>query len=358
MMDAHRYKIWSIAFLAVFAGLLLLMGGATAVIDPYFHYHKPLDGLGYPVSNERYNNNGIVKNFDYDAIITGTSMTQNFKASEFDQIFGVQSVKVPFSGAGWKEVGDNLAIAASHNPQLRTVLWGLDYNQLLQRYDWTRYEKDSYPWYLYDDNPFNDVSYLLNKTVLFGATKNVLDYTRSGGVTTSFDAYGNWMALVDVFGKEAILKNYSRQSKADAQIAFYEKDEQIVKTRVERIIHPLVEQNPDVDFFCFFTPYSILYFDSLNQSGTLERQLDAEKCAVELMLPYDNIHLFSFFTQYDMICNLDNYKDSGHYLEDVNSQMLQWMHDGVGELTKDNYEAYFAEMREFYLNYDYDALFA
>lgn len=35
-----------------------------------------------------------------------------------------------------------------------------------------------------------------------------------------------------------------------------------------------------------------------------------------------------------------------------------WMHDGVGELTENNYEAYCAEMREFYLNYDYDALYA
>lgn len=356
MMDAHRYKTWAIAFLAVFAGLLLLLGGATAVIDPYFHYHKPLDGLSYPISIERYQNNGIVKNFDYDAIITGTSMTQNFKTSEFDQIFGVNSVKVPLSGAGWMEVGDNLAVAASHNSRLRTVLWGLDHNNLLLPYDWSPYEHDFYPWYLYDDNPLNDVSYLLNKTVLLGATKNVLTYTRAGRTTTSFDTYGNWMDRV-TFGKEAILENYSRDSKADTQTTFSEEDKQTVKTRVERIVLSQAEQNPNIDYYCFFTPYSILYFDYLDQVGELELCLDAEKYAIELMLPYNNIHLFSFFTEYDMICNLSNYKDVFHYHEDVNSQMLQWMHDGVGELTKDNYEDYCAEMREFYLNYDYDALF-
>ena len=354
----NRYKKWSIAFFAVFVGALLLLGGATAVIDPYFHYHKPLDGLAYPINNERYQNNGIIKHFDYDAIITGNSMTENFKTSEFDKIFGVNAVKVPFSGAGWKELSDNLVIAASHNSQLRIVLWGVSYGHLLSPYDWSAYEKDSYPWYLYDGNPLNDVSYLLNKTVLFSDTKKVLDYTRAGGTTTSFDAYANWMANGPVFGKEAILKNYIRASKADTRAVFSEEDEQIVRTSVERNILALAEQNPNIDFYCFFTPYSILYFDSQNQNGKLERQLDAEKCAIELMLQYDNIHLFSFFTQYDLICNLANYKDSNHYHEDVNSQMLQWMYDGVGELTEYNYEGYCAEMREFYLNYDYDALFA
>ena len=27
---------------------LLLAGGATIVIDPFFHYHKALDGVEYP----------------------------------------------------------------------------------------------------------------------------------------------------------------------------------------------------------------------------------------------------------------------------------------------------------------------
>ena len=51
-----------------------------------------------------------------------------------------------------------------------------------------------------------------------------------------------------------------------------------------------------------------------------------------------------------MITDLNNYKDAGHYGEWVNSAMLRWMHDGVGLLTKENYQDYLKAERAFYAN--------
>lgn len=75
------------------------------------------------------------------------------------------------------------------------------------------------------------------------------------------------------------------------------------------------------------------------------------------MLQVDNIHLFSFFTEHEMICNLDNYKDILHYGEEINSQILMWMKEGSHELTRENYKEYCKQMKEFYGNYEYDSLF-
>jgi hypothetical protein len=61
-----------------------------------------------PDRDERYLNDGIVKHFDYDSIITGTSMTQNFRASEFDELFKAHCVKVPLSGASYREINELL----------------------------------------------------------------------------------------------------------------------------------------------------------------------------------------------------------------------------------------------------------
>ena len=63
-------KKWTIGFFIVFLTMLLGAGAATAVIDPYFHYHKPLKGLSYPLNNQRYQNNQSSAAY-YDAIITG-----------------------------------------------------------------------------------------------------------------------------------------------------------------------------------------------------------------------------------------------------------------------------------------------
>lgn len=74
-------------------------------------------------------------------------------------------------------------------------------------------------------------------------------------------------------------------------------------------------------------------------------------------MPYDNVHFFSIFDEYDVITNLDNYKDILHYHEDVNSYLLECMASGEHELTLDNYEEYCREIWEFYTTYPYDEIY-
>lgn len=61
-------KKWSILTLGILVFSLVVLGGLTAVIDPFFHYHAPLEGLAYPLTDpyERYQNDGIVRHFDYE----------------------------------------------------------------------------------------------------------------------------------------------------------------------------------------------------------------------------------------------------------------------------------------------------
>lgn len=349
-------KKWTMMFILAVSILLLGLGSVTVVIDPYFHYHKPLSNLQYVIENQRYQNNGIVKHFDYDAVVTGTSMSENFKTTQMKEIFGVNAVKVPFSGSSYKEINDNLKVAAAHNPNLKMIVRCLDYDDILCPADMMNYEEDSYPRYLYDDFLFNDAEYVLNKEILLGDTLAVIDYTKAGGTTTDFDTYGNWMEG-RTFGREALDKLYERPEKA-AEIAITEDDYRMVEENIKKNVTDLAQEYPEIEFYLFFSPYSIYFWDQINREGNLNRQLAAEKYAIELMLQCDNIHLFSFFTEFDMICNLDHYKDVVHYHEDINSQILRWMKEGTHELTRENYEGYCAQMRDFYQNYDYDSLFS
>lgn len=343
-------KRWCINFVLAFIVLCVLGGGVTIVIDPYFHFHGPLPVFEYKIYSERYQNDGIVKHFDYNALITGTSMTENFKTTEMDLLFGVKSVKVPFAGAGYKEISENIERALEVNPELKMIVWGLDYNAFYGDADYTKY--DSYPTYLYDNNPFNDVNYIFNKYILYEDTyKNVIVYTDLGGHTTTFDEYSNWNAD-KTFGKEAILTQFSRPAKGDD--AQYGK---MNTQNIEKNILSLVKDHPDTEFYLFWTPYSIIYFDLINQSGTLKNILTWEKEAIEMMLPYENLHLFSLFNDFDVITDLDNYKDILHYSEDINSYILESMANGEHEITMNNYEQYCQKEWEFYTMYDYDLIY-
>ncbi len=114
MNKSVYYKWFKKCITALF---ILLIGSVILfwIIDPYFHFHKPFSFVSYRLYDERYINDGISRHFDYDAIITGMSMAQNFKTSEADKFLGVKSVKETFSGADYKEISKNLGRALKYN---------------------------------------------------------------------------------------------------------------------------------------------------------------------------------------------------------------------------------------------------
>lgn len=114
---------------------LAALGGLVAIVDPFFHYHQPLKGLAYTLDSERYQNDGISRHFTYDAVLTGTSMSENFKVSSFDRLFDVKAVKIPYGGGYYKEVDEAVRRAISYNPRIKMVFRSLDKSFLM-------YDKD------------------------------------------------------------------------------------------------------------------------------------------------------------------------------------------------------------------------
>ncbi|MBQ6566822.1 MAG: hypothetical protein IJL80_07175 [Treponema sp.] len=354
-------KSFVIAFVALVLLLLASAGAVVVIVDPYFHYHKPLEGLFYELNNERSQNDGITKHFDYDAIITGTSMTENFKTSEADRIFDARFIKVPYSGASFKEINDNLKVAFTYNKKLRMVIRSLEPNFIASDKNWMRIDQGNYPTYLYDKNILNDVSYVFNREAFSVCAFIVYNSIRTGiSGCTDFDRYSNWMKVF-TFGKEAVFsyKGEEREcfSEPEKQVPLSQKDLQNTIENITQNVTALAQENPQCTFFYFFAPYSIVFWGRLYETGTLEQQLEIERTTIELILSCGNIRLYSFNTEFDLVTNLDNYKDLSHYGEWINSLMLEYMKEGRGLLTKDNYLDYLAKEKEFYLNFDYNSLF-
>jgi hypothetical protein len=343
---------WNCLVIGGTLSALLLVAGVTALIDPFLHYHQSLDGLEYPLKDERYQNDGILRNYSYDALITGTSMAQNFKTSEFDALWGANSVKTCFSGASYKEVDENVRRALSYNDDVKYIVRSMDANRLNYPADQNEYE--DYPSYLYDDNLFNDVQYLLNKEVV-PQTLAVINYTRAGERTPTWDEYGSWSVYKD-FGKTEVFRTWSQYEEQEEEYLLQAEDYDCVKENVEKNILWTARENPDVTFYVYFPPYSICYWDTLVKTKQLNAQLEMEKLAVELLLEAENIHVYGFDDKVEMISNLDNYTDALHYGEWINSDILRWMYEGEGELHQDNYEIYFGNLKKLYSEYDFSGL--
>ncbi len=336
----------------------------VVTIDPYLHYRIPDNGLRYSLTSgrQRYLNDGIIRHFEYDAVITGTSMTENFKTTELDKVWGgVNSIKVPFAGGHYKEINDTCKRIFEVCPNVKMIVRGLDLSLLVEDKDSSRY--DNFPDYLYNDKVIDDINYWLNKmTILEGCVQNVFFHsvlTKDEGNfwgTFSFDEYSRWQEYFN-FGKEYVLSSYVRPEKSESITKMTKKEKEMVLENVRQNVTELADEHPETRFLLFFTPYSICYWDSLEREGKLEWEIEAQKIAIEEILKSDNIELYSFCNNFEMVTDLNNYKDIAHYSGDVNSRMLVWMKKGDYRLTWDNYEDYLQEINEFYSMYDYEDVF-
>lgn len=350
-MTKQKKWFWGTLFSCGIVLFLILL--VMIIADPYFHYHGKIPGMKYRIYNERYINIGILEHFEYDAIITGTSMNQNFKTSQMDELWGTNAVKVPFSGAGFKEIRENLEKAFESDNDIRYVLWGIDYNGLLRESDFVAYNE--YPEYLYDNNIFNDVSYVWNKDILVSGLLTNVIMTLRGEETTTFDEYASW----DVGrGWEFIkLFYYQTPEVLPMEKELTPEEIAIVKDNIMTNIVALAKQNPETKFVLFYTPYSILYWNNIYRDGLLEKQFLCEEIVTEMLLECDNIYLYNFFDKTSIICDLDNYRDELHYVNDINDEILRWITVGEGRVTKENYLDRLEKEKEFYLNFDYSMLY-
>ncbi len=351
-------KKWSLTVIILFWILIVSLCAVVYIVDPLFHFHKPYKWVSYTLGkngNYEYKNDGISKNFDYDAIITGTSFTEHFSTKETDELFGVKSVRLTFLGEGFKRINDNLETALSTHPDTKIVIRGVDPIWFVTGLDYLG--KDSYPEYLYDDIGYNDIKYMLNLSMWSRGVIPEIERTIKGYQPEVFDSFDP----DEKGGRDKVYEFYKRPALENRKADPDETKETIdaLKQNIERNIISVTKKYPNTKFYLFFPPYGSFYWDEYKRLGDeiILRRIEYEKIVIEMLLECDNVEFYSFNDCFDITTDLDNYVDDLHYTPRINSYMLNCFRSGEHRLTKDNYEDYIQKITDFYMNYDYDAVF-
>ncbi len=353
MKDSKKFTI---IFSLSLATMIFACAALVYVIDPFFHYHPPRDFFEYDLYDERYQNDGILRNFDYDTIITGSSVAESFSKVKADQLFEAKSVKVPLYGGTLREIGDQLKRAFRYNVGIKKVIFAFDLGGLIVDKDYVGY--DDLPEYLYDSSLFDDINYLLNEDVVLYILGRLAGLTQAS-TGLDFDRYAmgsRWQE--GETGADFILKNtYTRRPEVLGETPFDDSDRDRIKESLEQNVISTAERHPDTIFYIFFSPYSILFFDEAIRGGSFSEYFEGMEYASTLLLDCENIKLFSFFDNFNLICDLDNYRDTLHYSRQVNQNILEWISKDRYLLTKENYKERQNRISRFYRSYDYDSLF-
>lgn len=342
-----KSRIFNNIFILIVIAELMIAGGTVIYRDPFFHYHKPYrDDWHLEDAYSRYYNDGFLRFFEYDSIILGTSMCNNFRTSMVENLFGVDvAIKINASGSYFNETDVYLQKAFEHNPNIKLIVRSIDLDCLnIDKDAVSQYAEEAY--YLKDNNIFNDVKYIFNK-------KSLLECSKTGHV--DWDEYLSWRNRAT--GKEVVLGNFvSYPDSVPEQKQMDDSTSRQVLENVEQNIVAVMQEHPDTEFYLFLTPYSICAWAEWIYSGELDVQIQTQRIAIEEILRCENVHLYSFCNDFDMVCNLDNYTDKKHYAEWANDDILNCMYQGNGRLTIDNYKDYLAEMEAFYTEFPYNEL--
>ena len=247
-------KRWAILTLALLITVLLSIVATVVVIDPFEVYHQATAFIP-PITNgtQSYSNAGIAKSYDYDSVIIGSSMTENFRPSQLDALLDGRFVKLPINGGSPYNHKQMLDMAfATHD--VRRVFYGLDIESYTYFYTTPKTEM---PDYLYDGDLLNDVRYWFNKSVL---AKYVPQTLRTFGRTDPAlrDTMYMWGNLYP-YGEEAALANVRITAGAVEQEPPSDDPQLSQQSRlnVEYNILPYVEAHPQTEFIFFFPPYSL-----------------------------------------------------------------------------------------------------
>ena len=321
-------KKWAALTLSL---LGLSIGGTVALVaavDPFEVYHKATAFIP-PISNgtQIYSNAGIAKNYAYDSVVIGSSMTENFRPSQLDRLFGGKFVKLCVNAGSSFNHKQMMDMAfATHD--VRRVLYGVDVEALTYFYKTPKCEM---PDYLYDDDLFNDVSYWFNKSVLLTYIPECLA-TLGQSDPDQLDTMYSWGDLY-AYGREAVLADVSFSRDTVEQINAEAGLSQQTKLNVEHNFLPFVEQHPDTQFIFFFPPYSAAEWYQFYTQGQMEYHLQQKKALAEALLPYGNVEIYDFQARTEWICDLNQYIDAKHYGPDINDAMAEEMAAGLSRVT-------------------------
>ena len=311
---------WLRRFLALVLAVLAILAALVYLIDPYYHYraydHKyKLDKI--------FSVPGVVKNYDYDTIIIGSSMTQNFDMDSFRRELGQNPIKATLGGMDWPEMAALLQLAqdAGH---AETYYLCID-SSLLSSDE----EEQRFPEYLMDDNPLNDYRYFWGYEVwmrfiplnlaLLTADKLGFELPQRFQDARSIDKMSEW-AYRYTFSKEQVLKLYANSGNGGASNVDMTAVSADPMAQCQKLLDSLDLSRGNM--VLFFPPYSALFWYDMEQAGRLERYFEVKRYFIQHFSAYGNVTIFDFQGA-DFTTDLDNYMDMTHFSPQISDELVR-----------------------------------
>lgn len=347
---------WIFQFFIGISIILVIQCTAMFMVDPYQYFrkatfYKPI----YKASAERFINPGIIKNFNYDSAIVGSSMTENFLSDQFKKALNWNTIKLSMQGATSFEIS-NIYKLLFKEGKVKNIITTLDFFTFDKGNNECTYEM---PLYLYNSNPIDDIKYLLRFDLLKKEISDIYTYNYKVKENSYTDInYAYFWGYDATYSKTQVIKHFLEDMKlSKVEDAKMPANNSFVKEYYDNIIsnfnehlYKYILENPEVTFNIVLPPYSIVYMKSLQYKGVLDEHNECRKYIYNKLVKMPNVKLWDFQRDEIIIKNLDYYRDMVHYSYEINTYITYSMND-KHLLTKDNWEDAINKLNELIENY-------
>jgi hypothetical protein len=303
----------------------------NAWVDPFEHYRKPtMFAPRFYNAWQRYENVGIAKHWDYDRIVTGSSLMECIVPEDVDRAMGGKTVNLAISAETAYDAGELLRVAlATGKP--RQVIMNLDYNGFSGAPDRSGFA-EPFPTYLYDDRLWNDIPYLLGVETTGKSLETLLGLHWSRFNTDPARMW-YWGWEHQFFAAKAVQGLDPR----DLNAKFHQPPRTLagMQASFEANLEPLIEKYPRVRFTFVYAPYSILVWSDFQQRGQVGVTLAFRDWLFERARRYPNVEFFDFQAEPALVTDLDYYTDIYHYSPKVSKAMVEAIAEGRYRLTRE-----------------------
>lgn len=310
------------------------VAGIVFIFDPFFHYHKPIKPLKAVLTQAEYQVIGTLRTFDYDSLIAGSSMAENYNNKWFDEAFNCKAIKAVKPGANTSDL-IYLLEAAYEEKQIKNIFYTLDIAALTTTVQ-EHYVNEGMPLYLYNKNPLDDIKYLFNKHVLLEDIPYMIANSFIGDYDEG-DSF-NW-AKYKEFGN--IHYTPTKEKMAEKTFDEYAK---YVDNNINKLEN-LVKSHPETKYIFMIPPYSSLWWYEAYMCGEIEQDFYALDQAFTRLLPYENVEIHYFQNMEDTISNLNLYMDLIHYHPDINKTLVELISGNEYRVTMENKDNILEDMK-------------
>ena len=341
-MKKYTASKWIISFVCCLLAMLLLLSAIAFVVDPFMQFR--IRDNSYMLHGW-YVNAGLVKNYDYDTLIIGSSMIQNFDMDTFRKELRVKPLHIGISSIHPVETLQILH-TAYETQKADTFFVNIDLPSFRDDSNTNRL-----PQYLFKDDILSKLRYLLSYEVWFRYLPVDIAFVLADLVgielpdeymtKKSIEKFSNWSADFPVWGEQFVINNFLDGKYAVSQIDSTNLLQELT-SNIDMFFSECDFEKGEHIFF--FPPYSSLCWAEYQNRGLFDIFLQAKQYFIEKALQYD-VAVYDFQCA-ELTTDLSHYRDTTHYMPHINDWMVECFANQEYLVTSQNAKAFEQTLRE------------